>query len=370
MRCNKGGRRTALRSFAVATSATLIAVTAWAGAASGSVREPVAKALTTARPNLTADATFNSHGVYKFGFLGAVAVPFYDPVPSALKAAYKAFHLTTLPPFAVPPDGEQVEENTIVDGWVAKGFTGISIQVDDPVAGNATIARITSRGIPVVATGGCPNRPTTVPFCIATDNPELGHDAAVEMSKALGGKGNVALLVGETTDLNTAIYINAVKAGLKSFPGIHLVQTLTGMDELQPGESGIASLLAARGSTLQGIICLSGESTSLLGSALEKGHFKNIKAIGLNTFPNPVPQLVKSGWLYGVFAQNSYSQAYIAMDSLKMLDQGCKYKGAFNVDSGTFFVTAANIANAPQDLASATATIANTWSANWTCPST
>ncbi|HUZ70277.1 MAG TPA: substrate-binding domain-containing protein [Candidatus Saccharimonadales bacterium] len=345
------------------TIGALVSLTAWAGSAAWGGTATVARR--AAQPH----RVFNSHGHYRFAVIGALVHPFYGPMPGALKAAAKAFHISPVPTFTTPQTVDQVEQNSIVNGFLAQGYTGIAMQVDDPVAGNATISRIVSKGIPVVATGACPNKPTKAAFCLATANSELGFQAGVDMSKVLGGKGKVALLVGQPADINTAIYTNAVKKALKLSPGIDLVEVVSGMDSSQTAQSNIASLMASEASSLNGIIVLSGLSTSLVGQALQNAHNTHIKVIGLNTFPATTLQLVKTGYIYGTMAQNPYGQAYLAAYSLKLLDQGCTWKGPSFVDSGTFLVTKASLSTASQKLARITTSLAATWKTKYfNCP--
>ncbi len=317
----------------------------------------------------TPSAAASSKHVYKFAVIGALVHPFYGPMPGALAAAAKAYGISPVPVFTTPETVDQVAQNAIVNGYVAQGYTGIAMQVDDPVAGNVTIARVVARGIPVVAIGGCPNLPSKASFCLATANSVLGFNAGVDMAKALGGKGNVALLLGEVADVNTEIYENAVKQALKSYPGIHLTHIVTGLDVAQDAQTGVASLLACCASQIDGIISLSGDSTPVLATKFTQLKETRIKAIGLNTFPATTLQAVKQGYLYGTMAQNPYGQAYLAAFSLKLLVDGCKWTGPSFVNAGTFLVTQSTVATAASQLAAITTTMASTWKQKYfSCP--
>lgn len=301
---------------------------------------------------------------YKFGVIGALVHPFYGPMPGALKDAAAKYGISPVPTFTTPQTVDQVQQNTIIDGYVSQGYNGIAVQLDDAVAGNAELTRVAAQGVHVVEIANCTAQPTPAPLCLTTNNVQLGTAASDDLAKVLNDKGNVVLLAGQPGDANTAIYVNAVKAALAKYPGMHLTQVLTGMDELQAAQTAIGSLFASKASQIDGIISTSGVATPLLAQKLQQLNNTRIKAIGLNTFPQATLDAIQGGFLYGTMAQNPYGMAYLAAYSLQLLVNGCTWTGPAPpqyVDAGTFLVTKDNVASQAQKLADLTSQLASTW---------
>src|SRR5271168_4184710 len=90
---------------------------------------------------------------YKFLLMGALVHPYYGPMPSGIAAAAKAYGIAPTPEFTMPQKFDVVEQNSIIDSYVAKGFNGFAFQPDDPVASNQKIQELTDLKIPVLSIG-------------------------------------------------------------------------------------------------------------------------------------------------------------------------------------------------------------------------
>ena len=347
----------------------LIIAVAVAGCSSASTAAPAASAPAASAP-AQASAAPSSAAATKFAFIGALVHPVYSNVPQALQDAAAAYGISPVPVFTTPQEFDQVQQNTIVDGLIANGYTGLSIQVDDPVAGNDTITKIAAQGIYVVATGGCPEQPTKAPFCMATDTKQMAYLAATNVISAMGGKGNLVHLTGQPQDVNTQHSIDGVAQAIAEHPGIKLIQTITGLDEsAQAAANIVSSLLASKRNQIDGIVSTSGDATPEIATEFTRLGEKRIKAVGINISPTTILDAIKAGYLTGTMAQNIYGQGYLAMYSLKLMTEGCTWNGPFNIDTGAFFVNQTNVDNAVQGLAQLTTNLAQDWKTKyWTCP--
>jgi ribose transport system substrate-binding protein len=299
---------------------------------------------------------------YKFLLMGALVHPYYGPMPSGIAAAAKAYGIAPVPVFTMPQKFDVVEQNSIIDSYVAKGFNGFAFQPDDPVASNQKIQELTDAKIPVLSIGGCPAQPTTSLFCLTTDTKDLAYQGAKHLMESMGGKGNIVHFTGQPEDTNTKNSIDGVAAAAKEFPGIKVLQDVVGMDAgMDAAQTGVSNVLAARQGQIGGILSTSGIATDVIANEFRKRGEKSIKYIGLNNFP-VILDAIKDGFATGTMAQNPYGQAYLASYSLKLVTDGCKYKGKdFYINTGLLYITHDNLATQADDLAKVTSDLAKDW---------
>jgi ribose transport system substrate-binding protein len=307
---------------------------------------------------------------YKFLLMGALVHPYYGPMPSGIEAAAKAYGISPVPVFTLPQKFDVVEQNAIIDSYVAKGFNGFAFQPDDPVASNQKIAELKDQGIPVLSIGGCPVQPSPSLFCLTTDTTDLAYEGAKHLMTAMGGKGNVVHFTGQPEDTNTKNSIDGVAQAAKEFPGIKVIQDVVGMDAgMDAAQTGVSNVLAARKGDVGGIISTSGIATDVIANEFRKTKETSIKYVGLNNFP-VILDAIRDGFATGTMAQNPYGQAYLATYSLKLLKDGCKYKGHdFYINTGLLYITKDNLATQAADLAKVTSDLAKDWKDKlFTCP--
>jgi ribose transport system substrate-binding protein len=307
---------------------------------------------------------------YKFLLMGALVHPYYGPMPQGIADAAAAYSIAPVPEFTMPQKFDVVEQNAIIDSYVAKGFNGFAFQPDDPVASNQKMQELKDMGIPSLSIAGCPSQPSPSLFCLTTDTKDLAYQGAKHLFDALGGKGNVIHFTGQPEDTNTKNSIDGVAQAAAEYPGIKVLQDVVGMDAgPDAAQNGVTSTLAANKGNVQGLISTSGIATDVIANEFRKANETGIKYVGLNNFP-VILDAIKDGFATGTMAQNPYGQAYLASYSLKLLADGCTYKGAdFYIDTGLLFINKDNLATQAQDLAAVTSGLAKDWKDKYfTCP--
>ena len=171
----------------------------------------------------------------------------------------------------MPQKFDVVEQNAIIDSYVAKGFNGFAFQPDDPVASNQKIQELKDLGIPVLSIAGCPSQPSPSLFCLTTDTKDLAYQGAKHLMEAMGGKGNIVHFTGQPEDTNTKNSIDGVAAAAKEFPGIKILQDVVGMDAgPEAAQTGVSNVLAARKGEIGGIISTSGIATDVIANEFRK----------------------------------------------------------------------------------------------------
>lgn len=298
---------------------------------------------------------------YKFALVKGAVHPYFDPWAQGAKDAAKDFSLPDVD-LQAPQHWNQNEQNVILDALVAKGYKGVAFMPSDAVAGNEEINKMVDSNVFAIALAGAPAQPSKAKFTLATDVGESAYQGAKHVIEAMGKKGNIVHLTGQLTDPNTKKRMDAVKKAVGEYPDVKLLQTITDIDVAEPAQNAISSLLAAKRSQINGIICSAYIPSVTVATQLRQLNDKNIKAVGIDT-DKIVLDGIKDGYMLGTMSQNPYGQAYIGLYSLKLLADGYKWKSDAPaiVDSGSFFISNENIANYEQGISDMTKKLLTDW---------
>ncbi len=275
---------------------------------------------------------------------------YFKPWATAAKVESKALGVTVS--YVVPPTptfDPSVEIST-VDSLVAKGYNAFAIFPDGEASIIPLYARLKARGIPVIDLAGCTSDPTPALMCFATNVEASAKYETQVLTKAMGGKGKIAFLTGLLTDANTALREAGVKAGVAATHGkVNLVQVVSNIDSPSAAPPAVESLLASKGSQLNGMLSTDYYPSVAAAAVLSKNpQFRHILFIGQDNDPTVMTALEK-GYIYGTMWQNSYGQGIVAAQWLyQMLAKGCTLKASAPftkvgntkrfVNSGYFFV--------------------------------
>jgi ribose transport system substrate-binding protein len=278
--------------------------------------------------------------------------PYFAPMPSAVLAAKRAFNLTAAT-YRVPPTFTLNDENQTIESLAAQGYNAFAIFPDDANGTNSTIAELAGRGIPSVDIGACTNRPSQAKFCLATDVYKAAYQGARDVIQAIGGHGRIVHLTGLLLDPNTKLREQGVaKAVAETRGAVKLVQTVADIDAPGPADNAVHSLLAAHGNNIDGIVTTAYNPAVAAAKGLSESKNSHIKLIAIDADPI-VLKAIQNGYAAGTIEQNPYGQAYIAAYALNlMVNNGCKMKATapFKIDSGTVFVTKANVGHFLKDV--------------------
>lgn len=275
---------------------------------------------------------------------------YFAPWAQAAKAASKKLGVTVS--YVVPPTPtfEPSVETSTIDSLVAKGYNAFAIFPDGEASIKPVYSRLAARGIPIIDLAGCTTDPTPAKLCFATNVRASAQYEVGVLAKAMGGKGNIAFLTGLLTDANTVQREDGVKAGVKASKGkVKLVQVVSNIDSPSAAPPAVESLLASKGSSLNGMLSTDYYPSVAAASILSKNQqFRHVLFIGQDNDPSVMSAIEKHD-IYGTMYQNSYGQGYVAAEWLyKMLADGCTVSGKAPfidaegtkhfVDSGYFFV--------------------------------
>lgn len=275
---------------------------------------------------------------------------YFTPWGAAAETEAKALGVTVS--YVVPPTETftpSVQMSTI-ESLVAKGYNAFAIFPDGEASIVPLYDRLKARGIPIIDLAGCTSDPTPALMCFGTNVEASAKYETEVLTKAMGGKGKIAFLTGLLTDANTVLREDGVKAGVAETDAkVELVQTVSNIDSPSAAPPAVESLLASKGSELNGMLSTDYYPSVAAASVLSKNpQFRHILFIGQDNDPT-VMKALEDHDIYGTMWQNSYGQGVVAAQWLyDMLANGCTVSptAAFTkvgnttrfIDSGYAFV--------------------------------
>ena len=210
--------------------------------------------------------------------------------------------------YQAPANGRLDQQLSIIQTLRGQGITGLSVSAIDPTAIKSPIASADSAGIPVLAIDSPLPAEDGADLYLGTPNYEAGQKAGEAMKQALGGKGQVVVLVGSLTASNAVERIQGFEDALKG-TGIKVVQKLSdGMDAskaLSNAQTAFQTNPDING--LYGVYSYDGPSA---GQAVQAaGKSGRIKIISDDSDPQTL-KFVKSGVIQATVLQQPYQQGY------------------------------------------------------------
>jgi ribose transport system substrate-binding protein len=210
--------------------------------------------------------------------------------------------------YQAPANGRLDQQLSIIQTLRGQGITGMSVSAIDPTAIKAPIASANSAGIPVLAIDSPLPPEDGAALYLGTPNYQAGQKAGEAMKQALGGKGQVVVLVGSLTASNAVERIQGFEDALKG-TDIKVVQKLSdGMDAskaLSNAQTAFQTNPNING--LYGVYSYDGPSA---GQAVQAaGKSGRIKIISDDSDPQTL-KFVKSGVIQATVVQQPYQQGY------------------------------------------------------------
>ncbi|WP_236060790.1 substrate-binding domain-containing protein [Actinacidiphila acididurans] len=210
--------------------------------------------------------------------------------------------------YQAPANGRLDQQLSIIQTLRGQGITGMSVSAIDPTAIKAPIASANSAGIPVLAIDSPLPKEDGAALYLGTPNYEAGQKAGEAMKQALGGKGQVVVLVGSLTTSNAVERIQGFEDALKG-SDVKVVQKLSdGMDAskaLSNAQTVIQTNQNVNG--LYGVYSYDGPSAAQAVQAAGKSG--RVKVISDDSDPQTL-KFIKSGAIQATVLQQPYQQGY------------------------------------------------------------
>ncbi|MEX1660472.1 sugar-binding protein [uncultured Thioclava sp.] len=270
-----------------------------------------------------------------------VAVPFFDDCNTGGAEAAKQMGVNYQ--WVVPANTQGATQVKIIEDLMARHVDGIGISVNEPKSVEGIIKQATAAGIKVV-TFDSDSANSSRSMYIGTINKQAGVTMGNTMAKALGGKGEVAIVTGQLGASNLNERIDGVKEALAQYPDIKLVATEGTEDDLARAVSVTEALL--RGNpNLSGIFGISQVGGPAVAKVLAQQEFSDmkgkIKVFAFDDLPDTIKG-VKEGFIDGIMVQRPITMGKLAVEHLVAQIKG-EETDPQNVDTGVTVVTADNL---------------------------
>lgn len=286
----------------------------------------------------------------KLGVLGKSVHPYWDVVRNGTVAADQLFPEVEAT-FFVPTTEDIGRQIDVMESWIAQGYEGISVAPSDPKALGPVIKKALDAGILVITND------TDAPesgrlLYLGTGNYNAGVAAGKAMAKLLGGKGEVAILTGSLTALNSLERIQGFRDGLAGTQ-IKVVEPILNDNEDTFKATDLATTAIINNPNLKGIFGVYAASTTGAAEAVRSTGAKDkVTVVGFDTLDSHLAAL-EAGYLDAVVGQKQYFMGYNSVVLLYMMVKTGKdnvlsllprtEEGDVFVDTGVDVVTRENL---------------------------
>jgi len=234
------------RLLALAPVVALVTAGAACSSSSSSSSSSPASASAAATSSGSASASPAASGKhYTIAYVpGATGVAFYDTLVAGMKAKAATLGMSVI--YQGSPNFAPASQTPIVDAICTEHPSVLIVSPTDPVAMAPAISTCLSAGIPVITTDTGLTNTSKLTSAITTDNDSGGKDAADYVGKALGGKGEVALLSLSPTATTQVERISSFEKEIKAaYPGITVLPVQYTAQATSDSETVARSILAA-----------------------------------------------------------------------------------------------------------------------------
>ncbi len=153
-------------------------------------------------------------------------------------------------------DGQNVHNNQVnaVNGFITEGVDVIVIAPQESIGWKPTLKEAKRAGIPVILTSRGVDAPEdTYETVLVADFVWEGRQAAEQLAKDMGGKGNVIELVGTPAADVARLRKQGFEEAIKKFPDIKIIASQSGDFTRTKGKTVMETLLEAHKGEINGV---------------------------------------------------------------------------------------------------------------------
>lgn len=255
---------------------------------------------------------------YYFVFVPKLVHPFYEPIKLGFEKAveeYREQGIEITWDWDTPAAADAILQTEKIEQAVVKGPDAIGIAVQEPAVIDAVVSEVEANGIPAVMFADDTASPVGSAF-VGTKNfiPD-GEMMGRVMAEAIGGKGEVALLLGTLTAQSHTERITGVKKALEAYPEITVVAEQATDDVLEKAVQETEKLLNAY-PNLKAVI--SGDGSGAAGAAraiADGGRKGEILSFGYDDIVENIAG-IRDGSIRAVHAMDGFSIGYYTLRAM------------------------------------------------------
>ena len=243
----------------------------------------------------------------RIGVLGKSVHPYWDVVRNGTMDAARLFPEVEAT-FFVPTTEDIGRQIDVMESWIAQRYNGISVAPSDPKALAPVIKKALDAGIHVI-TNDTDAPGTGRLLYLGTGNYNAGLAAGKAMVQLLGGRGEVAIITGSLTALNSLERIQGFRDALKGTQ-IRVVEPVLNDNEDTFKATDLATTAILNNPNLRGIFGVYAASTTGAAEAVRAtGSRDRVVVVGFDTLDSHL-QALEDGYLDAVVGQKQYFMGY------------------------------------------------------------
>jgi ribose transport system substrate-binding protein len=243
-----------------------------------------------------------------------INLPYWQEADAGLRDVTKEMGIGVKGEMDGPTSYAPKEEVDAFQKAVASHPAGILVSVASPEMFQAPIAAAIASGIPVICLDSDAPDSKRVMF-IGTDNFRAGQESAKRMADILKGHGDI-VVVTIPGQLNLEERVRGVNEALKKYPGIKIVQTLNDSGDSNKAFDAVNSLLSAKKTKVDGILCLEASGGAGAAGVLHRMDLTGkVAIVSFDKDPDTLSWIDRAG-INATVAQKPYLMAYYGVKFL------------------------------------------------------
>ncbi|MDY5127612.1 MULTISPECIES: autoinducer 2 ABC transporter substrate-binding protein [Actinotignum] len=226
-------------------------------------------------------------------------IPWFDDMRSGVEKFGKDHEGKVSARQIAPDSGDPAKQAQMISDLLSQDVDAIVVVPNDPQALQPVIKQAREKGI-VVISHEASNIAENVDYDIeAFDNKTFGEAFAENVAQGMGGKGQLAAVVGShTMETHMAWYNAAVKYLEKNYPEIELVSAQPYEDNNDDAKArAVATEILNTYPDLKGFIGTSVSAGANMAAVLQERNNKNV-AVSTLGIPSVTMPYIESGWVY------------------------------------------------------------------------
>lgn len=280
---------------------------------------------------------------YHFVFVPKVVHPWYESVKAGATAAieeYKKQGIEINFEWDAPPTADIVVHTQKIEAAVAKKPDVIAVSVLDQASDTPVIDQAVGAGAKVI-TFDCdaPQSKRTI-FVGHNKNEQDGADLAELLAKTIGGKGEVAMLIGSLSAPNHKERCAGFKKAMEKYPDIKIVSEQADNDDLEKAVALTENILKAN-PNVKGIFCCNASNPIGAARAVkDAGKASQVFIVGMDDMPETM-EFIKEGVVTGTKVQRVFDIGYQAIKHMVEIAEGKTVPAEY--PTGSYIVTKENL---------------------------
>ncbi len=232
-----------------------------------------------------------------------------------------------------PTEADPAKQNEIVETWITRGVDVIAVACENKEGISTALRKAKAKGIKVI-TWDADAEADARDFLVNQATPEgIGFQLMDEAGKALGGKGEFAVLTASLTAANQNDWHKHLQArNAAKFPDAKEVAFRPCDDSKDKAFSEATALMNAN-PNVKVIVALCSPAVPGAAEAVKQAGRTDVKVVGLG-LPNDNKRYVKEGITTGVVLWNTMDLGYLTIHAAKQLADGTLKPGATTMKGG------------------------------------